>query len=158
MIEKLKKKDLKEAAKVYNKGLQMEIPKGYRNLNKLIKILDKEVRCFVHKTNNKMDGLVSFCYKTKNKIQIGFICALKPRKRIGSKLIKKLADLSLKNNVQFIYSNVSSKDKRVMNFYEFCGFKKYGKYYARKDFMLYRIKAKPERIKESLKRRTPNWN
>ena len=37
MIEKLKLKDVREAAKVYNKGLQMEIPKGYATLDETIK-------------------------------------------------------------------------------------------------------------------------
>ncbi len=67
----------------------------------------------------------------------------------------KLADFSIKEKIEFIYSNVSSKDKRVMNFYKNCGFKIYGRYFSGKTFVLYRIKAKPEWIKEAL-RRTPN--
>ncbi len=154
MIEKLKQKDVKEAAKVYNKGLQMEIPKGYATLDETIKHL-KEVRTFVYKENQKIKGLISFKQKEKNKIKVDFICALVLRKGIAKRLMKKLADFSIKEKVLFIYSNVSSKDKRVMNFYENCGFKIYGKYFSGKTFMLYRIKAKPEWIKEAL-RRTSN--
>lgn len=156
MIEKLKQKDVKEAAKVYNKGLQMEIPKGYATLDETIKHL-KEVRTFVYKENQKIKGLISFKQKEKNKIKIDFIYALILRKGIGKKLMKKLADFSIKNKIELVYSNVSSKDKRVMNFYENCGFKIYGKYFSGKNFMLYRLKAKPEWIKEVL-RRTSNCN
>ncbi len=154
MIEKLKQKDVKEAAKVYNKGLQMEIPKGYATLDETIKHL-KEVRTFVYKENKKIKGLISFKPKDKNKIKLDFICALVLRKGIGKKLMIKLADFSIKEKIEFIYSNVSSKDKRVMNFYENCGFKIYRRYFSGKNFMLYRIKAKPGWIKEAL-RRTSN--
>ena len=67
MIEKLKQKDLKEAAIVYNKGLQMEIPKGYATLNETIKHL-KEVHTFVYKEDKKIKGLISFKEKSRNKI------------------------------------------------------------------------------------------
>ncbi|MFH1917623.1 MAG: GNAT family N-acetyltransferase [Nanoarchaeota archaeon] len=154
MIEKLKQKDVREAAIVYNKGLQMEIPKGYSTLDETIKHL-KEVRTFVYKENQKIKGLISFKEKSKDKIRIDFICALVLRKGIGKKLMKKLADFSIKENTDFIYSNVSSKDKKVMNFYENCGFKIYGRYFSGKTFMLYRIKAKPKWIKDAL-RRTSN--
>ncbi len=150
MIEKLKQKDIIEAAKVYNKGLQMEIPKGYATLNETIKHL-KEVRTFVYKENQKIKGLISFKEKSKGKIQMDFICVLVLRKGIGKKLMKKLADFAVKEKINFIYSNVSSKDKRVMNFYENCGFKIYGKYFSGKTFMLYRIKAKPNWIKDALR-------
>lgn len=146
MIEKLKKKDIVEAAKVYNKGLRMEIPKGHNTLNYTKKYL-KEIYCFVYKENNKILGLVSFKFKTKDKIQMDFICAIKLRKGIGKKLIIKLKEFAVNNKVKMIYSNVSSKDKRVLEFYKNCGFKTYSKYYANKSFMLYRIKSKPEWIK-----------
>ncbi|MBM3206737.1 MAG: GNAT family N-acetyltransferase [Candidatus Staskawiczbacteria bacterium] len=154
MIEKLKEEDVREAAIVYNRGLQMEIPKGYSTLDETIKHF-KEVRTFVYKENQKIKGLISFKEKSKGKIKIDFICALILRKGIGKKLMMKLADFTIKENIDFVYSNVSSKDKRVMNFYENCGFKIYGRYFSGKTFMLYRIKAKPEWIKDAL-RRTSN--
>lgn len=150
MIEKLKKKDIVEAAKVFNKGLSMEIPKGYATLDETTALLNK-IHTFVHKTNSKIDGLLSFEYKNKDKIKIKFICALNLRKGIGKKLIKKLVNFALRKRIKFIYSNVSTKDKRVMKFYESCGFKKYGQYYARKDFLLHRVKAKPEKINKAFK-------
>ena len=61
-------------------------------------------------------------------------------------------DFATKEKIDFIYSTVSSKDKRVMKFYENCGFKTYGKYFLGKTFMLYRIKAKPEWIKDALRK------
>lgn len=142
-LEKLKKKDIKEAAKVYQKGLSMEIPKGYCNLDKLIKVLDKEVLGYVYKIKNKIKGLVSFYFNGKDRIVIDFICALIQRKGIGTKLMKKLANLALKKKVRYIYSTVLTKDKKVMAFYKNCGFKKYKQYYAKKDFLLYGVKVKP---------------
>lgn len=152
MIENLTEKDISEAARVYNRGILMQVPKGYSTLNETIQVL-KNKKCFIYKINNKIVGLVVFDYiiSLKRKIKIDFICVLKLRKGIGRKLIKRLVDFSLKNKVQFIYSNVSSKDKRVMQFYEYCGFKKYGKYYASKNFLLYRIRARPIDIKKRLK-------
>ena len=150
MIERLKSKDIREAAKVYNKGLRMEIPKGFSTLNKTIKHL-KEVETFVYKKNNKIKGLISFIFKNKNKIKIDFICALEQRKGIGTALMKRLTKFSIRKKIKFIYSNVSSQDKRTIKFYESCGFKRYGKYFADKNFMLFRIKAKPEWILEKIK-------
>ena len=153
MIEKLKLKDAKEAAKIYNKGLQIEIPKGDAALNETVKHL-KEVHTFVYKQNQTIKGLISFIPQDENKIKIDFICVVISRKGIGKKLIKKLADFSIKRGIKFIYSNVSSKDQRAMSFYENLGFRKYGKHFVRKNFMLYRIRAKPEWIKKAIKRRT----
>lgn len=39
-------------------------------------------------------------------------------------------------------------DKRVMSFYRKMGFTKYSSYHATKNFLLYRIKARPETIIE----------
>ncbi len=145
MIERLKKKDIKEAAKVYYKGLQMETPKGRATFDKIIKHL-QEVSLFVYKEKGKIKGLVSFTFKEKDKIKMDFICTFELRKGIGKKLMKKLAEFAIRHKVEFIYSNVSSQDKRVIKFYESLGFKKYGRYFVNKNFMLYRIKAKPEWI------------
>ncbi len=145
MIEKLKNKDLKKAAKVYNKGLKMEIPPGSSTIQETIDHLKKELT-FVYKENNKIEGLVTFNLKNKE-IRMRFICAMKLRKGIGKKLMKKLVDFSTKNKVKMIYSNVSLKDKRVLEFYNFLGFKKYQSYYSNRNFKLYRIKAKPKEIK-----------
>ncbi|MFH1365192.1 MAG: GNAT family N-acetyltransferase [archaeon] len=150
MIEKLKKKNIKKAAKIYYAGIKMEIPPGRSSLEEIIKKLNK-VETFVYKKKNQINGLVSFVIG-KNKVKIDFICAMKLRKGVGKKLIKHLAIFSLRKKIKYIYSNVSSKDKRVIEFYDFCGFKRYGekKIKLKKKFILYRIKAKPEWIKEAL--------
>lgn len=70
--------------------------------------------------------------------------------------MNKLADFAIKNKIDLITSWVSSKDKRAMNFYKSCGFRKYAKYYMDKNFMLYRLRAKPEWVKEAVKKRTSN--
>lgn len=150
MIEKLKEKDIKETAKIHNKGLRMQIPKGHSSLDKTIKNL-KKVHVFVYKENKKIKGVILFKLKQKNKITINFICALTTRRGIGKKLIKKLVNFPVKEKIEFIYSNVSSKDERAMNFYKKCGFKIYKKCFLEKNFMLYKIKAKPEWVKKAIK-------
>lgn len=142
MIKKLKIKDMKETARIYNKGLQMEIPKGYATLEETIKEL-KKINCFVHKSKNKIDGLITF-KKRKDGIVIDFICSLKLRKGIGKELINKLIVYSINNKINNIYSNVSNKDKRVLKFYDSLGFKKYGEYYENKNLLLYKIKLNLE--------------
>lgn len=137
MIEKLKGKDIEETAKVYIKGLSMEKPKGYATLKETINNL-KKLKCFIHKSKNKIDGLVTF-KKRGDKIIIDFICAIKLRKGIGKELMNKLIKYSIKNKINVLYSTVSSKDKRVLKFYDFFGFKKYGEYYKNK-LLLYKIK------------------
>ena len=149
MIELLKKTDIEEAAKVFNHGLQMEIPKGYATLDETIERL-KNVITFVYKENQKIKGLISFGFKEKGKIKVDFICALALRKGIGTILMEKLADFSIKNNIIFIYSRISSKDKRAIKFYGHCGFKKYGEHAVAKDFMLYKVKAEPRLVKEAI--------
>ncbi len=64
--------------------------------------------------------------------------------------MNKLADFSLKNNVQWIYTTMSSKDKRAIGFYKKCGFKKIGKYPSYQNLILYRIRAKPDWIKRNI--------
>ena len=146
MIEKLRKSDIPLAAKVYRKGLSMEIPKGDCKLSKSIDVITNETECYVYKKENKIYGLLSFYHKTKNKIAIDFICALKSRLGIGTNLMRMLAKYCIKHNIKYIYSNVSSRDDRVIKFYEACGFRKYSYYYATKKFLLYRVKAKPQDI------------
>lgn len=145
-IEKLKRKDIAQAAKVYNKGLSMEIPPGKATLEET-KITLRKVKCFVYKEKRKIQGLITFT-KTGNSIIVEFICSLKLRKGIGRNLMIKMANSALKENVKTVYSNVSSKDKRVINFYDSCGFKKYGQYESkiRKGFILNKIKATPKSI------------
>ena len=46
MIEKLKSKDLEEAAEVYIKGLSMEKPEGYATLKETVNKLRK-INCFL---------------------------------------------------------------------------------------------------------------
>ncbi len=145
MIEKLKKENVVKAAKIYYCGLSMQVPKGYWALREIINHLNK-INVFVYKDAKKILGLVSFKIKHENEIYIDFICAVESGKGIGKKLMRYLAYFAYKNKVKYILSHVSTKDKKVMKFYESCGFKKYAQYYARKDFLLYRIKAKPKKI------------
>lgn len=145
MIEQLKKKDIEEAAKVYSLGLQMQIPKSYLPLEEIIKNLRK-LKLFVYRNKTKIKGLLSFTPKGKNSLEIDFICSLELRKGIGKKLIKRLAEFSVKRKIRTIYSNVSSKDKRVINFYESCGFEVYGKPRISNKLKLYKLKTIPQKI------------
>lgn len=146
MIEKLNINDIKEASEVYNKGLQMEVPKGYSTLKNTIKKL-KKLQTFVYKENKKIKGLISFKID-KNNIYLSFICALPLRKGIGKKLMKKVAEFAIENNTKNIFSSVSYQDKKAMKFYEKLGFEKYDKK-TDKDFTLFLIKVKPEKILNS---------
>ena len=139
MIEKLKKKNIEKAAKVYIKGLSMEKPKGYATLKETINDLGK-LNCFVHKSKGKINGLITF-KKIKNKAILNFICSLKLRRGIGKRLMKRVIKYSIKNNINYIYSRVSSKDKRVLKFYDSLGFKKYGEQ-NKNNLLLYKIKLK----------------
>ena len=140
MIEKLKKKDIRKAAIVYNKGLRMEIPRGKSTLKRTTTILSKEEECLVYKEGDKIIGLVTFEKKGKN-IKIRFICTLKLRKGIGKKLMICLARIAIKREIKYLFSNVSTKDKRVIKFYDYCGFKKYDSYEAERGFILNKIKV-----------------
>lgn len=150
MIERVKDSDRKEAAQVYIKGLQMEIPKGYASFEETINHL-KKVVTFVYKINRKIVGLITLAKRPDRDYKIDFICALKKREGIGTELIKKASAFCKKRKVKYLYSNVSAKDNRVLEFYRHAGFKKYGKYFATKNFMLFKIKAKPEWIETHLK-------
>ena len=116
----------------------MENPKGYATLKETANNL-KKLGCFIHKSNNKIDGLITF-RKRGNNIILDFICSLKLRKGIGSKLINKLTAYSLSKKINSIYSNVSGKDKRVIKFYHSLGFKKYGEKRSKRGLLLYKIK------------------
>lgn len=152
MIESLEKKDITQTAKVYNKCLSMEIPRGKSTLEETKKKLRK-IGCLVYKEKGKIQGLITF-KKIKNSINLEFICSLKLRKGIGKSLMKELARIALNNKSGLIYSTVSTKDKRVMKFYNYCGFKKYGQYESkiRKKFILNKIKASPKKIISNLSR------
>jgi GNAT superfamily N-acetyltransferase len=137
MIEKLKNKDIEEAAKAYLKGLSMEKPKGYSTLKETINDLRK-LDCFVHKSRGKIDGLITFKKRGKS-IILDFICSMKLRKGIGKQLMNKLILYSKRNKIRIIYSNVSGRDKRVIKFYDKIGFIKYGKC-RKNNLLLYKIK------------------
>lgn len=150
MIEKLKKKDIIECARVYMAGQMMQVPKYKSTLKRTVRHLEG-VQTFVYKENVKIKGLVSFTIFGNGNLKMHFICALVLRVGVGKKLMKRLASLAVKDDLKYIISEVSSKDKRVMSFYESCGFKKYGEHKPTRNFMLILVRAKPERILERLK-------
>ena len=145
MIEKLNKKDIGEAAKFYNQGLLTQIPKWKSTLKNNLKKLN-ETNVFVYKEKNKIKGIVVFEIFENKKLKLDFIYASEMRKGIGRKVIEKVVKLTLKNKVKEIFSEVSHKDKRVMKFYENCGFKKYGEHKVDKRFTLILVKTKPESV------------
>jgi RimJ/RimL family protein N-acetyltransferase len=148
MIEELRKKDIDEAVKVWKKGLTMEIPEGTET-NREIRSRLKEFRTFVYKEKDKIIGLLSFTFEEDGSIDIVFICTMVLRKKIGTKLISKLAKFALKNKIHAIYSNVSPEDERAMSFYKRCGFRRFGKPYIDAGVLLYKIRAKPMEITAS---------
>src|SRR5271154_6587353 len=95
MIERLQKEDLREAARVYKRGLELEIPIGNAKLEKVLKDL-RGFTTFVYKQENRIKGLVTFTFKTEFTIDMIFICSMVFRKRIGTKLMKRLAEYATK--------------------------------------------------------------
>jgi len=116
---------------------------------KEIKFRLKEFDTFICTESNKIIGLLTFTFKKDGNIDIVFICSMVLRKKIGTKLMHRLAKYTIANKINNIYSNVSSKDKRVMNFYDHCGFKRVGKYFDT-GLLLYKVKAKPADIINNL--------
>ena len=121
-IEKLQKKDIDEAAKVWDEGARMEKPPGEYRIRTIKKFLSK-IPCFVHKSNGKIDGLIQFFKERygflwrKQAVRMHFICALQPRKGIGKQLIKTLINYAESENINTIFSGVSTIDSRAMAFY-----------------------------------------
>ncbi len=145
MIERLNQKDINEAAKVNQLGKAMQIPSENQSIKKCLDQLER-FSTFVYKKNGEIRGLLIFTFKTEFTIDMIFICSLDLRQGIASKLMKKLVAYGVKNKVTVIYSNVSSEDKRTMNFYKSCGFKRFGKPYEITGTIIYKTKATPKRI------------
>ena len=121
-IERLRKSDMKVAIKLFQKGLSLEVPPGKIEASAIKKELESTI-CYVHKTGNELDGLVNFKLNNSQNIRLMFICTTKLRKGIGSKLVSKVVAFGVKNRARWIYSYVSLKDKRAVNFYHSLGFR-----------------------------------
>jgi hypothetical protein len=145
-IEKLEEKDVGTAAKVYLKGLQSQNPPSSRKLDGIKKEL-AGLNCYVHKTNDEIDGLVSFSSHGK-KIDMNFICSFK--KGVGTQLMNTLADIAEQENIQEVNSIVSAYDEKAIGLYEKCGFTYEGEKND-KGVLLFNIKATPHEIKKALK-------
>lgn len=151
-IESLKSEEVDEAARVYVKGISMEIPPGSATMEGTRVIL-KKMYCFVHKTGGCIDGVVTFRHRDES-IDINFICALTLRRGIGKALMERVAAFGLDKNVDYIYSTVSSEDERVMKFYDYCGFKKYDEYFEKEVLLLHAVKATPSEILNAIRKKS----
>ncbi|MEM3272794.1 MAG: GNAT family N-acetyltransferase [Candidatus Micrarchaeaceae archaeon] len=130
----LRQNDLDEAAKVFQRCLHREVPKGHEPLLAIKNNL-KRFTCFVYKENYRIRGLAWFRMK-QNHVELLFICSNRLRRKIGSTLMLEVARYALQKHLTWIYSSVSSKDKAATNFYRSLGFKNYRKtghfgYYVR---------------------------
>jgi len=154
MIEQLRSEDLKEAAEIYSKTIEMENPPGYLSIEEAIQQLQKN---FVHKRyhvfvskddeTKRINGILIFRMFDK-KIKIFFIGTYPTGKGIGTNLMKKLSEFAISHSVSEIISNVSAFDERAMNFYfEKCGFRKI-KEYEKKEagFRGFIIKVDPKKL------------
>jgi len=151
-IEFLKSEEIDEAARVYVKGISMEIPPGRATLGST-RIILKKLYCFVHKADARIDGVVTFRHRDES-IDINFICALALRRGVGKALMERVADFGLDKNVDYIYSTVSSEDERVMKFYDYCGFKKYDEYFEKEGLLLHAVKAAPSEILDAIQKKS----
>ncbi len=145
-LEKLKPSDMEEAVTLFQNGLAMEIPQGKMEKNVIAEELSKTT-CLVHRSNKGIDGLANFRHNRSNSITILFICTSKPGNGIGTTLMHKIASMAIAQKAPWIYSGVSSRDKRAMRFYHSLGFRPYRK---TRRFGYY-IKTRPKQI---LKRST----
>lgn len=152
MIERLRKRDLNEAARVFFEGMLLEKPPGRGTLSSIETHL-RECIVFVDKEKGRIVGLISGREIAKG-LRITFICALRQRCGIGSALMRRIAQYCVRKRIRFVYSNVSLQDERALRFYEKCGFKVYGRYsvdyISSKDLTLLRIKAEPRIILSAL--------
>lgn len=135
--------DIKQVAKLYIEGAKKQDPPSTFKFDYIINLL-RHTKCLVHKTKNKIDGILVFELKRLifKKIEMTFIYAKTPRKGIGAKLVIALADYAIYNRRKKIYSAVSVDDKTAYSFYDSLGFKKYGKpFYRKKVYKIQKIWA-----------------
>lgn len=152
MIEELQPRDIKQAVDVYIQGLAKQNPPEESVPPEQAEEKLRRKSCLVYKTDGTIEGLLLFSSSDRS-VTIDFICSLKHREGVGSELIRYLAEHRGKADIKYIYSTVSTWDKRAMVFYKHCGFKKYGERledHNGQDFLLDKIRATPAEIIEAL--------
>jgi ribosomal protein S18 acetylase RimI-like enzyme len=153
MIEELQAKDIKQVADVYVRGLAEQNPPGEKISPEQAEEKLRHKSCLVYKTGGVIEGLLLFSISDPRTITIDFICSLKHRRGVGSELLRYLAEHSGKEGIKYIHSTVSTWDKRAMDFYKHCGFKKYGERleeHGGQDFLLDKVRAVPDEIVKAL--------
>lgn len=89
----------------------------------------KEDKHFIIKYNSKSVGNISLTHKNKNTFEINIVIGEKKYwgKGIGAESIKKVLEIAFnKGGYEKAYIEVRPENKRAIELYEFCGFKKIG--------------------------------
>lgn len=114
-------REFEEAVAVFQQGLMMENPPGPAP-REIVEGNLKEYKTLVHKNENEnINGLLTF-EENKNEVSMFFLCAIEPRRGIGTRLLRKLSKYCLRNNKKTIYSTVSAIDEGAKKFYYRSGF------------------------------------
>ena len=124
-VETLSGRDLEAAARIYNTTVQMQDPPGYLTLSDAKQQLQtnfvrKRYYVFVNK-NPEVNGIVIF-NKFEGKFKIFFIGSHPTGKGTGKKLLKAIGDFAKEQHVDIVITDVSSRDKRALTFYQTSGF------------------------------------
>ncbi len=146
--------DFPDAVAVFRRGLAREVPPGdTETSDEFIKDLMTSSNCLVHKTDGKVNGLVTYMHDG-TRMLINFITADVPGKGIGYSLMGHLAGVAKEQGIERIFSTVSTWDEKVMAFYKKCGFKEYDRephgLADGKPFEVSKVSARPEAIRLAL--------
>jgi hypothetical protein len=153
IIEQLEAKDTESAVKLFKKGLAAEIPRGELPDEAIYKELDTTL-CLVYKKGKNLNGLVNFKLNKSRNITLMFICVSEYRKKIGLKLLHRVACIGSENGARWIYAGVSRRDARAVGFYKSLGFRSY----KRTGHRGYYIRAKPYEILQKVEQKIHDLN
>lgn len=126
-ITSLSEHNLEIAARIYAQGLLMEEPPGSSEpLEELVEIMRLHLQTALDVRTNRhiwlaiakeqVKGLVDF-YHRQGGLFIRFICAIPPRKGVGTWLLQQLAQYAINHRIDIVNATVSSRDSRAQRFY-----------------------------------------
>ncbi|MFQ5892129.1 MAG: hypothetical protein ACE5HW_04985 [Candidatus Methanofastidiosia archaeon] len=156
-ISELKSDEIKEAARVFLKGLKMENPPGISGREKeILKLLRKDLKERIKKPEStslvfKREGIEGLILAHREScIVIDFIVSLNPGEGVGTRLIQKLTEHLPPSAL--IKTEISELDERVKYFYlKKLEFEVLGRKRLKKDFNLLRLQKRVGDLKKKLK-------
>ena len=124
-VEPLSGTDLEAAARLYSTTVQMQDPPGFLTNSDARQQLQanfvrKRYYVFVSK-EPAVNGIVIF-NKFEGKFKIFFIGAYPASQGTGKKMLRTMGEFAKDQDVDIVITDVSSRDKRALQFYQSCGF------------------------------------